>query len=205
MFTQLKKSFKINFMKTKLLFFVVLFGLSAATFAQDEPAKKSSFKFGPKVGIDLNADPNNLGDINVDPNALMKDNYQFGVFAQIGNRLYLQPEVYYAVQNIEVGGVLSPVESIKVPVHLGLKLLDIGLVSIHLTGGAMITQPLETIDTFEFDVEKIQYQVGVGVDVLGFITTDIRYTLNKDKTFAEQLDNFTTNGGMVNITVGLKL
>lgn len=191
-------------MKTKILFFVALLGLGTLAMAQTDSPKKSIVSFGVKAGIDLNADINDLPSLPGQIEGVMKDNYMIGAFARLGNRLYLQPEAYYVVQNVEEDGVITSVGSVRVPVHAGLKLIDIGLVSIHITGGAMLPIPLNSTEPFAFDVEKLQYQVGVGVGVLGFITTDIRYTLAKDIPFAQQITDFTQNGGMVNVTVGIK-
>jgi hypothetical protein len=194
-------------MKTKFFLILVLFGLTIApAFAQDETTEESGayFRYGPKVGMELNAD---LKNISTDANVYLenlKNNYQIGVFAQLGKRLYLQPEFVYSVYNgTDSLGNATSNEFIKIPLHLGLKFFDIGLLSLHISGGAIYTQTIA--EKFKFDLARISYQVGVGVDVLDFITTDIRYTLKKDKTFAEQIDNFATNGGIVNLTVGLKL
>lgn len=189
-------------MKTKIFFLVALFSLGTLAMAQTDSPKKSIVSFGVKAGTDFNADMQDLPGIPGQIEGVMKDNFQIGAFLRFGNRLYLQPEAYYVQQNVVNNNQTTAVGSVRVPVHLGLKLLDIGLVSLHVTGGAMLPIPLE--ETFAFDVEKLQYQVGVGVGVLGFITTDIRYTLAKDVPFAEQIADFTANGGMVNVTVGIK-
>jgi hypothetical protein len=192
-------------MKTKIFLFVVLALASMQIFAQEEVTEDEGvyFRYGPKVGMNLNADLNNLpSDINVITDNF-KDNYQFGAFAQLGKRLYLQPEFYYSVQNVVTGTTTSKIEKIKVPVHIGLKFFDIGLLSLHISGGAMYTQ--NAGEVFKFDMTKLEYQIGAGVDVLDFITTDIRYTLRQGIPLADQIENFAANGGVVNLTVGLKL
>lgn len=190
-------------MKTKSFLLLLFISISVLASSQSE-TKKSNFKFGPKFGMDLNADWNNMptGD---DISGTMKENYQFGAFVQIGRRLYLQPEVLYAIQNVDNNGVNEVIESLRIPAHIGLKLIDIGLLSLHITGGAQYTLPLNSTTSTPFDINDLEYQFGAGVNILGFITTDIRYTFAKDATFGEQLTNFTENGGLVNITVGLRL
>ena len=189
-------------MKLRLLV-AVTFLIGVLMVSAQEEEKKGYFKFGPKFGLDLNADFNNLPSGNQILGEL-EGNYQVGAFAQLGKRLYFQPEVMYAVQSFTDGqGVKNNVESLRVPLHVGLKFFDIGLLSLHISFGAMYTHEMEK--TFKFDKEKLNYQVGVGVDVFNFITTDIRYTLAKDVSFADQVSDFTEKGGMVNITVGLKL
>ena len=192
-------------MKTKIFLMIFLALASMQIFAQEEVTTDEGvyFRYGPKVGMNLNADVNNLpSDINVITDNF-KDNYQFGAFAQLGKRLYLQPEFYYSVQNVVTGTTTSKIEKIKVPVHIGLKFFDIGLLSLHVSGGAMYTQ--NAGEVFKFDLTKLEYQIGAGVDVLDFITTDIRYTLRQGIPLADQIEDFTANGGVVNLTVGLKL
>ncbi len=186
-------------MKTRIFLLFVFIGLATYSFAQYSP-QKPNIKFGPKFGIDLNADPNNLDGIVDQANESLSEGYQFGAFVQFGKRLYIQPEFYYSILKISE---TENFESIRVPVHLGLKLLDIGLVSLHITGGALYEQPTKT--DFAFKVEDLRYQFGVGVNILGFITTDLRYTFNKGETLGEQITNFTEKGGLINFTVGLRL
>jgi hypothetical protein len=174
------------------------------TFAQDydnSESKKPYFKFGPKFGVNLNADLNNLP--NMDQLAA-QGNYQIGGFLQMGRKLYIQPEFHYAVQKSQVENeeVITD-EFYKIPVHVGLKFFDIGLLSLHISGGAMYTH--NTKESFSFSADKLEYQIGAGVDVFDFITTDIRYTLRKGKTLCEQISDFQQSGGIVNLTVGLKL
>lgn len=190
-------------MKTKSFLLLLFISISVLASSQSD-TKKSNFKFGPKFGMDLNADFNNMptGD---EISGTLKENYQFGAFVQIGRRLYLQPEVLYAIQNVDNNGVNEVIESLRIPAHIGLKLIDIGLLSLHITGGAQYTLPLNSTTSTPFDINDLVYQFGAGVNILGFITTDIRYTFAKDATFGEQLTNFTENGGLVNITVGLRL
>ncbi|MEA4935570.1 MAG: outer membrane beta-barrel protein [Paludibacter sp.] len=191
-------------MKAKFFLLLLFFGIILQLTAQEEgTTKKTYIKFGPKVGLDLNT---NLSDLpsGSQLSEELKGNYQFGGFLQFGKRLYFQPEFMYAVinttneQNEKVA-----LEYYKVPVHIGVKFFDIGLLSLHVSGGAVYTH--KGGDAFSFDKEKINYQIGAGVDVFDFITTDLRYTLKKDVSLADQINDFTTKGGTINITVGLKL
>ena len=176
-------------------------------FAQDEYAdtEKFYFRYGPKFGLNLTADLNNMPqNIGTAFSDQLKGNYQIGGFMQFGKKLYLQPEFHYAIQKIQnEEEVMETYEKIKVPVHIGLKFFDIGLLSLHISGGAMYSHNVGEV--FAFDTNKIEYQVGAGVDVLGFITTDLRYTLRQGKTIGEQISDFQTDGGIINFTVGLKL
>ena len=191
-------------MKTKLPILLFFAACSLVVFSQDYDSSDSDkfyLKFGPKFGLNLNADLNNMP--NMDQLAA-QGNYQIGGFLQMGRKLYLQPEFHYAVQKRqgENDDVVTD-EFYKIPVHVGLKFFDIGLLSLHISGGAMYTH--KTTDTFSFDVNKLEYQIGAGVDVFDFITTEIRYTLRKGRTWGEHIEDFKTNGGVLNLTVGLKL
>lgn len=189
-------------MKLKFYLTIAFFAILLTAYAQDEE-KKGYFKFGPKFGLDLNADINNLPSGN-DILGELEGNYQAGLFAQIGKRLYIQPEVLYAVQSVTaINGDKENIEFVRVPLHVGVKFFDIGLLSLHVSGGAIYTHALK--ESFGFTADNLNYQVGVGVDVFDFITTDIRYTLAKGVSFADQVSDFSEKGGMVNITVGLKL
>ena len=84
---------------------------------------------------------------------------------------------------------------------VGLKFLDIGLLSLHLKGGPQFRFPLDNSDKPTGKM-SLDWQVGAGVDILGFITTDLRYTLQSGKSLDEQAKNIGTSG--LNLTVGLK-
>ncbi len=193
-------------MKTKHVILLIFLSIGMLLFAQDESeTEKFYFRYGPKFGLNLNADlnniPPNIGNAISDQ---LKGNYQIGGFMQFGKKLYLQPEFHYAIQKIQTDeDVTETYEKIKVPVHIGLKFFDIGLISLHISGGAMYSH--NAGEVFSFDKNNLEYQVGAGVDVLGFITTDLRYTLRQGKTLAEQISDFQENGGIINFTVGLKL
>lgn len=192
-------------MKSKIFILLLLLSTGIQLSGQDGTAKhkKAYFKFGPKFGLDLNLNSNNLP-LGTELSNQLKGNYQFGGFLQFGKKLYFQPEFMYALVNTtNQQDELTFLEFYKVPVHIGLKFFDIGLLSLHITGGAVYTHL--SGDPFIFDRERINYQIGVGVDVFDFITTDLRYTLNKGISLSDQLRDFTSQGGMINITVGLKL
>lgn len=191
-------------MKKKLSILFLFTVSSLIAFSQDYDSSGSDkfyLKFGPKFGLNLNADLNNLPDMN---QLAAQGNYQIGGFVQMGKKLYLQPEFHYAVQKIQDDNddVITD-EFYKIPVHVGLKFFDIGLLSLHISGGAMYTH--KSKETFSFDANKLEYQIGAGIDVFDFITTDIRYTLRKGKSLGEQIEDFKSNGGVLNLTVGLKL
>ena len=171
--------------------------------------KKHNFWYGPKAGLDLSSPTVSKSDIK----AQLQSNYQVGFFFQIGRQIYLQPEFYYAVEKESrdfldrslPGEVM--VNSLKVPVLLGIKLIDLGVISAHFMAGPMGTFFLsESQYDPEIVRKKTNYklQLGGGVDILGFITFDLRYGVNLDDEVQKELSNLSWKSG-VNITLGLKL
>lgn len=201
---------RICFYLSCTLFFLISF---ESVYSQDTPVqidgsvKKPKFWYGPKVGVDLVTPTFDQNDIK----AQLKSNYQLGMFFQFGRKLYLQPEFYIAFEN-ENRNIASTttkevmVKSLKVPVLLGLKLIDIGLVSAHVMAGPSGSYFLtENKSDAEIMRKKSDYklQLGGGVDVLGFITLDVRYNVNMNDQLKEELTNLTWDSA-VNVTLGLK-
>ena len=171
--------------------------------------KKHNFWYGPKAGLDLLSPTVSQSDIK----AQLQSNYQIGFFFQVGRQIYLQPEFYYAVEKESrdfldgsmPGEVM--VNSLKIPVLLGIKLIDLGVISAHVMAGPMGTFFLSES---QYDPEIIRtksdyrLQLGGGVDLLSFITLDIRYGVNLNDEVQEELSNLSWKSG-VNVTLGLKL
>lgn len=200
--------------KTILLLVMALFLLTSFSFAQSQTdtenkEKKSSFWFGPKVGVDLLTPTFDQAEIE----SQFKSNYSVGFFLQFGRKIYLQPEFYYVVQNepIFVNGEPSndetTVNSLRIPLMLGIKLIDLGIVSAHIMGGPAATFFLNESNPIANNSRlknNFTLQFGAGVDVLGFITLDVRYSVNIDDSMEEQFEQFDWESG-VNVTLGLKL
>jgi len=159
--------------------------------------KKPKFWIGPKFGFDMSPITCNFKEINNQ----LKTNYQVGLLMQYGRTIYLQPEVYYA--NYRTDGSETSVNFVKVPVMLGLRFVNLGLFSLHLMGGPSFSLQLDNKDSFTGN-NTFSWQVGAGIDVLGFITLDARYNLIKNLTIAEQISQFNQETSMLNITAGLK-
>lgn len=182
-------------MKSKILFLTLLLGFASMVYAQDEAnTKPKKFWYGIKFGLDANTATNSLQDIQDQ----LKGNYQVGAFVQMGRKLYFQPEIYYASYNTEDS--TTPITFVKAPILLGLQLLDIGLISVHINGGTTYIKQLKV----ENAQSSFKWTAGVGANVLGFITADLRYIFKGDVDPSE-IQDIITNGGTVNLTVGLRL
>jgi hypothetical protein len=83
---------------------------------------------------------------------------------------------------------------------IGYKLLDLGLISCHLSTGPTYTKEISGTTDGTW-----RWEAGIGGNILGFITTDIRYTFkNSNESGTEQMENLVSNGGMVNLTDQVK-
>lgn len=88
--------------------------------------------------------------------------------------------------------------------QLGIKFLDLGLFSLHITTGPSYILELDENDKLT-STNGFAWLIGAGVDVLGYITTDIRYTLKNNLSIADQISKFSNTTNTLNLTVGLKL
>ena len=192
-------------MKTKSILSLLIICFSLSVFAQDEvsnpPAKQPKFWIGPKFGLDVSSTTNNINSVTNQ----LQSNYQAGILLQFGRTLYIQPEIYYASVKVDVDGSNNPssFNSIRVPLMLGLRFLDLGLFSLHIMGGPAYSLKLDNGDRLTGD-KAFSWQVGAGIDVLGFITGDLRYTLIDNMSIADQVTRFTSSPTNLNLTVGLK-
>lgn len=189
-------------MKTRSVFLTLFFlSVTLIGYAQESTTTekpKAKIWFGPKFGLDIS---HFTTDVNEITNQL-GSNYQAGLLCQIGETLYLQPEVYYASYKTSASITdSSRTNFVKIPIMLGLKVLDIGLVSLHLNGGPLFSFQLDNTDRITGN-QTLNWQLGAGADILGFITADLRYTLVPGKSISDQVSSITSSG--LNLTVGLK-
>jgi len=183
-------------MNTKLFLLLFLSLLTVFMHAQDEPKEDKKFWIGPRFGLDVSTSTADLPALTEQ----LKQNYQVGLFMQMGRKIYFQPEIYYASYTTDAA-TNSKINFVKAPMLLGWQLFDIGLLSLHLNGGPSYFKKLDSDDK-----ALINWEVGAGVNLLGFIAADLRYTFQKSSTNGfTQVEQLITNGGLVNLTVGLRL
>lgn len=214
-------------MKTKLILSSLLVVFSMQAFAQDvtiiqsnatdntqsyssKKTHKPRFWIGPKFGTDIiNGIPSDMASVS----ARLKEQWQAGVMMQFGRTLYLQPEVYYASTTTDPG-LESSVDNqeIRIPVMLGLRFLNLGLFSLHIMGGPSWTLPMNNESQVDVSSKKMEILVGAGIDVLGFITADIRYAYRDGVALNQQIKDLNVSDPdparpytPLNVTIGLKL
>lgn len=195
--------------------FTLIFALVLAT-----SIAFGQFSIGPKIGFNTNKLTTEVDDYASDA----KNNFNFGVFARIGTKFYLQPEVNW----LTIGGVLEDkglavplkteieMKSIEIPVIVGVRLVNLGVGNIRFLLGpsgtivmdksvkpdAGITDPIK-----EADLEDLiwGFNVGAGVDILMF-TLDVRYQMGLNEVLTK-VQNFDINSknNMFAVSLGWKI
>lgn len=182
-------------MRKLVLTFVLIFA-SSMIFAQ--------FTLGPKIGY-------NTSKLSVDQSEIetsLKNSFQFGIFARIGKKLYLQPEVNWLTQGgvfkqPEVTGSLSPFEqevnlkTVQIPVIIGYKIINPKIINIRILAGPVASivtdKNIESEDISGYikpiedaNIEDLIWslQIGAGVDILMF-TIDVRYNIGLNKVIKD--------------------
>ncbi len=170
---------------------------------QNQIKKNPSFWYGPKVGVDLLTPTINQDEIK----AQVKSNYQIGLFLQFGRTFYFQPEFYYRTHKEKYDNLNDEVtvNTLKVPLMFGVRILNLKIISAHLMGGPTASFLLkESVTDPDRKKSNFALQAGGGVDVLGFITLDVRYSVDINSTTNEQIRQLGWDSG-VNVTLGIKL
>ena len=194
-------------MKKKLYLVVIsLFLLSGISYAQDQtssemPVKKPTFWWGPKVGADFLTPTIDQNEIQ----SQIKSNYQVGFFLQFGRKFYIQPEFYYATQK-EPGITTDDVtiNTLKVPLMLGMRLVNLKVISAHIMAGPSASFLLkESITDPNRKQSNFALQAGGGIDLIGLFTLDVRYSFDMSNSMSNQIKQFSWDNG-VNITFGIK-
>lgn len=150
------------------------------------------------MGVDLFTPTIDQGAIE----AQIKSNFQAGFFLQFGRKFYVQPEFYYATQKQDYETEVVTINRLKIPLMLGMKLVDLKVLSAHLQAGPSAS--------FLIDGESIDkkgnfaLQGGGGVDLLGFLTLDVRYSVDLSEDTQAQFEQLDWDSG-VNVTLGIKL
>jgi hypothetical protein len=211
-------------MKPKSIFLVLFVGFSLSMFAQQsdedrqrqvqdsinaserakelakpKKEKKPMFWIGPKFGLDITSTTRTTDELTKQ----LSSNYQFGIMCQYGRTFYIQPEIYYSSYKA-VAPAINATNYIKIPLMLGVKFLDLGLFSFHGMGGPALAFELDDKDKPK-EMKDLAWQVGLGLDVFGFITADLRYTSIPGMSISNQISKFSSSPTNLNLTVGLKL
>jgi hypothetical protein len=183
-------------------------------------AASAQFALGVKGGINLNkihTDAGTLGD-NYKESLDSKTGFSAGLFARIGEGVYIQPELLYSERNGKIlysgDGYNIKIKNIDVPVLVGVKLFDF----LRINGGPVATLKLKEEHTFMNNVtstlkEKeafknatFGYQLGAGLS-FGKLDIDVRKEGSlgsiSSKHFQDEKFNQKTDGWQ--LTLGLRV
>jgi hypothetical protein len=170
----------------------------------------SQFKFGIKAGVsstsltmaDLVTVTSGAKSYTIEDVTGMNFGFHGGLFARISiSKLFIQPELLFStstseykvtdVINTTVDEAKQKFNKIDVPVMVGVKLGPARL-NAGPVGSFNITTPEELINDPDFEAiygkMSFGYQAGLGLDLLGKLTIDIRYE-GSLKKYQTQIEN----------------
>nr|NQU93919.1 PorT family protein [Bacteroidota bacterium] len=151
------------------------------------------FSIGPKIGFNTSKLTTDVDQVKSD----VSNNFNFGIFARIGKKVYLQPEVNWLTRGgvIKDESAVNPfkqeieMKTIEIPVIVGWRIINLGVGNIRILAGpsaSIVTD--KSIKTTEGNgyIDPIKdanledmiwgFNVGAGVDILMF-TLDVRYQM----------------------------
>jgi len=189
----------------KKLFAVVIVALFSLT-------AFSQVKFGLKAGASttslsmptIKTITSGTTSFTVDALSEAKYGFHAGVFVRLTLLgIYVQPEILfttrtneYTVENIQTSAetiVKQNFNKIDVPVMVGLKLGPLRL-NAGPAASFLINSPKELINHPDFESRyskmTVGYQAGLGVDMLNFLTFDLRYE-GSLKKYQNQIENLS--------------
>jgi hypothetical protein len=177
---------------------------------------QAQFDLGLKVGYSTSKLSTDFDDIKED----VKHNFQFGAFARIGKRFYLQPELYYATSGgtLNVTGSDDKVEiklnTLVVPALLGFKIINGEKINLRIMAGPtanfIVNEKIsgdELLDPItDSDLKNIAWglDAGAGIDFL-FLALDIRYEWGLNDLYKPEGDNQSMKSNIFIISLGFKL
>lgn len=202
-------SAKIKCMK-KFIFLMLVILSSTALQAQIP-----SLTFGPKVGAVLS----NFSSDNVMIEEQIKGSLNFGVFFRLGNRVYLQPELFFMNRKGELTNNDIPgsnksihIKTLDLPVMLGIEIMDAKLFNVRIMGGPVASLAvnkdvnslnwLSAVSEEEIRSANWGIQFGGGVDFLIF-TFDLRYEVGMSDFTKDQ--ELILKNNMLVASLGIKI
>lgn len=193
-----------------MMLFFGLFLFSGVSYAQyqsalEVPAQEPNFRFGPKIGVDLFTPTFDQSVIE----SQIDLNFQAGFFLQFGRKFYIQPEFYYAMRKEKSSGTTSDVtiNTLNIPLMFGMRVFNLRVISAHIMAGPSASFFLkESVTSPGLERRKSNFaiQAGGGVDLLDFITLDVRYAVDLNDSMNKQIKQLGWDSS-VNVTLGLKL
>jgi hypothetical protein len=196
-------------MKRSILMIALVF-LAGATFAQ--------FTVGPKLGFTMSKLKTNFEDVKEEARA----GFQFGAFARIGKKIYVQPELIFVTK----GGIIKAddataletkvkLSTMQIPALVGFHLLNLKVVNLRVMGGpalSFVTDKEIKINNVSGSIGEKNikdaiwsFQLGAGLDVLMF-TLDVRYEWGLNNIYHPQGGTtYDMKSNLWNVSLGWKI
>jgi hypothetical protein len=198
-----------------ILFFLVLLK-GNTSFAQ--------FSLGIRGGVNfsqLKTDNTQSIGANLQQSLDTKTGYVGGVYARIGSKLFIQPELIFSAKggsvNILKNGTSQTVAidytNFDVPLLIGYKFgpirLNAGPMASFTVSSNGLDEALKSVSSNlgeSFKKASYGYQAGGGID-LGSLSLDLRYegSLSEVSSLSSSNINFTQKGNLWQLTLGLRL
>ena len=195
-------------MKKLILIFACL-GITAVSFGQ--------FTFGPKVGFSTSRLTTDLPDIK----AKVRANFQLGVFARFGEKIYLQPEIFYASRGgtfkheSNDGDQKIKFNNLDIPLLVGFRIINLEVVSLRVfvgpTASFVLNKDMEVEDVVDDPIPEDAFRnvqwgidVGGGVDLL-FLTLDLRYEWGLNNLYKADAESNYIKNSLFIVSLGFKL
>jgi hypothetical protein len=202
--------------KLLILLFVLAFAKSNETFAQ--------FSLGIRGGVNfsqLKTDNTQSVGANLQQSLDTKTGYVGGVYARIGSKLFLQPELIFSAKggsvNILKNGTSQTIAidytNFDVPLLVGYKFgpirVNAGPMASFTVSNSGLDEALKSVSSNlgeSFKKASYGYQAGGGVDI-GSLSVDLRYegSLSEVSALSSSNINFSQKGNLWQLTVGFKL
>jgi hypothetical protein len=202
--------------KLLILLFVLAFAKGNETFAQ--------FSLGIRGGVNfsqLRTDNTQSIGANLQQILDTKTGYVGGVYARIGSKLFLQPELIFSAKGGSVNilknstsqTVAIDYTNFDVPLLVGYKFgpirINAGPMASFTVSSSGLDEELKKVSSNLGESCKkasYGYQAGGGIDI-GSLSVDLRYegSLSEVSALSSSNINFSQKGNLWQLTVGLKL
>ncbi|QNF34796.1 PorT family protein [Adhaeribacter swui] len=151
-------------------------------------AQTSGFNVGIKAGVNYTKMPADLNEVS---NESGKAGYTVGIFARMGDALFIQPEVNFTTvaskYAITSQSYHPKIKQVNVPVLVGYKLINSDALNFRVAVGPDFGYTLNKPDApagFDYKRVNVGGAINAGIDI-GNITLDARYSrgftnINKD-------------------------
>ncbi len=190
-----------------------LFALALLWFAFQAQAQ---FDLGVKAGYSTSKLSTDFDNIKED----IRHNFQFGAFARLGKRLYLQPELYYASSggSLQLSGT-DEKEEIKfqnlcIPLLAGFKIINGEKFNVRIMAGPSANfilskkfsgdEIVQAIDGADFKTTAWGMDIGAGMDFL-FLALDLKYEWGLNDIYTAPVNDQTMKSNVFIVSLGIKI